>query len=106
MYFKYLLFIFLFGCTVLVAQDNASVKSLSKLAYNSSLTIKNCSEINSDKLEFSPMFYQTGIVFVSTRANGEVDPKTNQPFFELFYADTDRNGISPWRLIPMCMKAL
>ncbi len=39
------------------------------------------------------MFYQTGIVFVSTRANGEVDPKTNQPFFELFYADTDRNGI-------------
>jgi outer membrane protein OmpA-like peptidoglycan-associated protein len=44
-------------------------------------------------LEFSPMFYQTGIVFVSTRANGEVDPKTNQPFFELFYADTDRNGI-------------
>ena len=77
----------------LFAQQKANTKSLDKLAYNSSVVIKNCNAINSDKLEFSPMFYQTGIVYVSTRANGEIDPKTGLPFFELFYADTDRNGI-------------
>lgn len=91
---KYYFLIFLVHCSLqFFAQQNANVRSLDKLAYNSSVVIKNCNEINTDKLEFSPMFYQTGIVYVTTRANGEIDPKTGLPFFELFYADTDRNGI-------------
>jgi len=38
------------------------------------------------------MFYQSGLVYISHRENGKIDPKTKTPFFELFYADTDRNG--------------
>ena len=48
--------------------------------------------INTTNLEFSPSFYQNGIVFASSRIAGKKDKKIDETFFELFYAETDGNG--------------
>lgn len=45
--------------------------------------------INTGAYEFSPSFYQNGIVYVSFHKNGPIDPNTGKPFFELFYAEMD-----------------
>ncbi len=66
-------------------------------------TIKNESAVNSGRLDFSPAFYQDGIVFVSsrdpkngkkeksTRKNG-VDPWMNDNYMTLFYAAKNESG--------------
>ncbi len=54
--------------------------------------IRNCSNINTKANEFSPAFYQNGIVFVSNRnENGARDHNINSTFFQLYYAESDRN---------------
>ncbi len=56
--------------------------------------LKNCAAINSPSLDFSPAFYQNGVVFVSSRyKNGPIDEKTGETYLELFYADVDPNGM-------------
>ncbi len=56
--------------------------------------IRNASLINTEHLEFSPAFYQNGIVYVtSRRSSGAVDPKTGETFFELYYAELDIDGM-------------
>lgn len=57
------------------------------------VTLWNCNEINTPRNDFAPMFYQYGIVFASSEKNGPIDAKTNEPFFQLYYAETDRNNI-------------
>lgn len=55
--------------------------------------IRNAEPINTENLEFSPAFYQNGIVYVTSRRNsGAVDKKIGETFFELFYSDLDRSG--------------
>lgn len=57
------------------------------------ILIKNTLQINSTYLEFSPTFYQNGIVFVSSRKkHGPVDKKIGQTYFELFYSEKDSEG--------------
>jgi outer membrane protein OmpA-like peptidoglycan-associated protein len=59
----------------------------------STVTIRNCTRINSAALDFSPAYYGNGMVFVSSRKNtGEVDKVTGETYFELYYADFDENG--------------
>lgn len=53
----------------------------------------NASWINTPRMEFSPAFYQGGLVYVSQNRNGIIDEKTGQRFYELFYADLDPNGM-------------
>ncbi|MEN0003208.1 MAG: OmpA family protein [Bacteroidota bacterium] len=60
---------------------------------NLSVTIRNATTINSDDVEFSPVLYQNGIVYVSRYKIGPVDRKTEETFFELFYAELDPNGV-------------
>lgn len=58
------------------------------------VTLTNCASINTAALEFSPAFYQNGLVFVSSRyKNGPVDERLGETFFELFYSDLDPNGM-------------
>jgi len=58
------------------------------------ITLTNCASINTPALEFSPAFYQNGLVFVSSRfKNGPVDERLGETFFELFYSDLDPNGM-------------
>ncbi|MBV6429209.1 MAG: hypothetical protein KIPDCIKN_03758 [Haliscomenobacter sp.] len=56
--------------------------------------VENLAGVNSNTFDFSPTFYADGLVFVSSRFKGGlVDPGTGEPFFELFYAPFDRNGV-------------
>ena len=64
------------------------------LCAQSTVSIRNCTRINSSALEFSPSFYGNGMVFVSSRKrSGEVDKITGETYFELFYADFDEDGM-------------
>ncbi len=58
------------------------------------LNVVNVASINSEKLDFSPSYYQNGLVFVSSRKKGgRMDDKIGETFFELFYAEFDGNGM-------------
>lgn len=49
--------------------------------------------LNSEKLEFSPMFYRDGLVFVSTRTKGEKkDRWINDNYMDLYYAKRKTDG--------------
>lgn len=68
------------------------------LLYNQSeaqrdIKMVNTNTINSGDVEFSPVIYHNGLVFVSRYKNGPVDEKTGETYFELFYAELDPNGI-------------
>ena len=55
--------------------------------------ITNAAALNTEHLEFSPAFYQNGIVFISARNQGEaLDKNINENFFELFYSEFDAEG--------------
>lgn len=61
---------------------------------NRDIVLKNTNTINTGALEFSPVLYQNGLVYVSSRyKSGEVDEKIGETFFELFYSEMDRNGM-------------
>lgn len=73
-------------------QQGKAVRTQASLFQN--VRIQNCTAINTDALEFSPAYYGNGLVFVSSRLKqGPVDEKLGETFFELFYADTDPNGM-------------
>ncbi|MFK7934198.1 MAG: OmpA family protein [Saprospiraceae bacterium] len=93
-----LFFFLLLGVIPLHAQKTSKSKAAEKLYEKGTVPrnveIKNTNQINTEHLEFSPAFYSTGLVFVSSRkSKGPVDKKINTTFFQLYYADTDRNGM-------------
>ena len=98
-YFKKILSIFFFGLFVfsLAAQQSSKSKAKDKLyekGDDDEVIIKNVKSINSEHLEFSPAFYQNGIVFISNRnQDGFKDERIDEYFFELFYADLDGEGM-------------
>ena len=56
--------------------------------------LKNCTAINSSALDFSPTFYQSGLVYVSSRRkNGRRDLKIGETFFDLYFSALDGNGL-------------
>lgn len=58
------------------------------------VTIKNVGIINSEHLEFSPTYYENGIVYVSSqKETNQVDKIINESFFELFYAELNPAGV-------------
>lgn len=49
--------------------------------------------LNSKSIEFSPAYYQQGIVYVVAREhNNFLDPKTGKAYFDLMYADVGPDG--------------
>ncbi|MCB0662433.1 MAG: hypothetical protein KDC24_06820, partial [Saprospiraceae bacterium] len=78
-------------------QNDSKSKSSEKLYErgdkNKNVKVRNATEINTERLDFSPQYYQNGIVWVSSGKTGEVDSTTNEPFFELYYAEVDKNGV-------------
>ena len=56
--------------------------------------IYNAYRINSAEYEFSPMYFQKGIVYVTARTTlSDNSKKTNTPFFELYYAPFASDGM-------------
>ena len=80
---------------MLSAQQSSKTKAASKLyEKGGEVEVINATKINTNSTEFSPALYQNGIVFASSRfKNGERDKKTNETFFELFYAEVDEKGL-------------
>lgn len=55
---------------------------------------QNTFRINSKQLEFSPTYYQNGIIYVTLGKEGKrIDGNIGVPFFELFYAELDGQGM-------------
>ncbi len=79
---------------ICLAQQSSKTKAANKVYEKGTLvSLENTALINSTNLEFSPAFYQNGIVFASSRYNnGERDEKIDETYFELFYAELDEQG--------------
>ena len=61
--------------------------------------VKNMVDLNSEKLDFSPMFYKNGLVFTSTRTVNQKLTKrkdlwTNDNFMDLYRADVDADNLT------------
>lgn len=100
-YMKSLLFLLLALLAVpMAAQQTTTKTKQSDKLYDKgeqlvapNMIIRNAETINTSNLEFSPTFYQNGIVYVTSRRNaGAVDKKIGETFFDLFYSDLDRKG--------------
>ena len=78
-------------------QQSSKSKSADKLyekgGIKHEVAMASASGVNTIKDEFSPAFYQNGIVYVSYHKSGKIDPRTGKPFFELFFAETDAMGL-------------
>lgn len=96
---KVLITVFLSSISLFVqAQESGKSKSSTKNYEKSAdkrqgVELWNCSSINTPRTEFAPAFYQYGLVFASSEKNGPIDEKTGEPYFQLYYAETDRNHI-------------
>ena len=71
------------------AQQSSKTKAANKLyEKGGEVEVINATKLNSKGLDFSPAYYQNGIVFASSRyKNGVKDKKINETYFELFYAE-------------------
>ncbi len=91
MKFNTLIFILL-GCNVLTAQVFTQSNSGEKRVF-----INNETTINSEALEYSPAFYEDGIVFISTRPVGRrykiQDKRINQNIMSIFWAKRSSEGL-------------
>jgi outer membrane protein OmpA-like peptidoglycan-associated protein len=100
---RYYLLLFCVLPFILSAQVGKRGKLRKADALNADVQLNNLSTLNTPALEFSPVFYANGIVFVSSRKkNGPVDASIGETFFELFYAELDPNGL-PMRPSPFSL---
>jgi outer membrane protein OmpA-like peptidoglycan-associated protein len=60
--------------------------------YGQEVIVRNASRINTADMEFAPVRYENGLIFVSRYRNGPVNPETGETYFELFYSDLDPMG--------------
>jgi len=93
-----LLSFLLVGFVQLPAQTSSKSKSSNKLYERGNkkkpVRLKNLKEINSSKLEFSPQFYQNGLVYVTSVVNSsKKDKRTGDNYYDLFYTEFDEAGL-------------
>ena len=82
--------LFLFALVTAAGQNKGRRLNLG----SNQVVVENLTGVNSNTFDFSPTFYADGLVFVSSRFKGGlIDPGTGEPFFELFYAPFDRQGV-------------
>ena len=86
----------IFCVNVSAQQQSSKSKSADKLyekgELNRAVIIKNAASVNTTGLEFSPVFYNNGLVFVSAYNKGLRDNK-GETFYELFFTELDANGL-------------
>ena len=96
--FSSILLLCVLSCALQAQQQSSKSKSSDKLYEKGQLKnhvmVYNAAGVNTSNLDFSPVFYQNGIVYVSSRyTSGPVDKKIGETFFELFYAEFDASGM-------------
>ncbi len=80
-------YIFCLLASMALSQDTVYV------CHHDSISLFPLENINTGSIEFSPTFYQKGIVFVVAREKNKIlDPKTGQAYFDLMYADIGPDG--------------
>jgi outer membrane protein OmpA-like peptidoglycan-associated protein len=87
------LLLLILGCS-LTAQNLTSQlqqkKPEKKQLLDHPVTLRNAVRINTEAMEFAPVRYQNGLVFVTSRQkSGPRDQNTGETFFELYYSDLD-----------------
>lgn len=105
MHYNYRLLAFISLVILWMIPFSVNSQRLSKLvdALNVGVELHNITTINTDALEFSPVFYANGIVFVSSRKkHGPIDKKIGETYFELYYSELDPNGM-PMRPAPFSL---
>lgn len=81
----------LLGCLLTDASAQEAVARMKSDI--SKVLVENAVAINTTQLEFSPVFFGKGLVYVSSRnTSGARDKKIGETFFELFYSELDPNG--------------
>ena len=75
------------------SKSKSSDKLYEKGGIKHEVSMASALGVNTANDEFSPAFYQNGVVYVSYHKNGPIDQKTGKPFFELFFAETDAMGL-------------
>ncbi len=81
--------------TLNAQQETSKSKSSDKLYErgNKVILLNNATRLNSKGMETSPSYYNNGIVYVGEKKNGPVDRKTGLRYFDLYYAELDKNGV-------------
>ncbi len=58
------------------------------------IKLVNCTDINTEYLEFSPSFYQNGLIFITAPTTaGPKDMKIGETFFEMYFSEFDGQGM-------------
>ena len=63
-------------------------------AWRRNVVIMNLAQINSEKDDYAPAFYEEGIVYPSSRRkNGPIDKATGDTYYDLYYAPLETAGM-------------
>lgn len=63
------------------------------ICHHEDIAVFPLEKLNTKSIEFSPMYYQQGLVYVVAREkNNLLDPKTGRAYFDLLYADIGPDG--------------
>ncbi len=92
----YLFLALFFLGNMLLAQEattSVTTESVIKEVTHPEVKTQNTFRINSKQFEFSPTYYQNGIVYVRDVENAKIDGNIGVSFFELFYAELDGEGM-------------
>lgn len=74
--------------------SGATLHAQEFLNLNTQVAIHPASEINTKHLEYAPIYYGQGIVFVHAKEQDQwIDIKLGMPFFELMYAELSPDGM-------------
>lgn len=70
----------------------------------SRVVLRNLTKLNTRHIEFSPVFFQDGMVFVSSRQRGGyIDEESGETYFDLFFTSLEPDG-SPGRVKPFSLE--
>ncbi len=87
-----LILIISFCFSGLMAQTPSSATKPFSKKLDETIQVINAVNINTSELEFSPAFYQDGIVYVAQHKKGTLDKQTGETYYELFFSELDANG--------------
>ncbi len=80
--------------SVFCASLLCTMKGQEFLNLQADIQLQPASNINSKHLEYAPIYYGPGIVFVHAKEQSEwIDRKLGMPFFELMYSELDPDGM-------------
>ncbi len=85
-------------CSAAHAQQSSKSKSKDRFREKTtraeSVKIQNLTTINTKSTDYSPAFYQNGVVFVSSsKKMGAIDPNTGETFSDLYFSPFDPEGL-------------